>query len=147
MRRRFCAQLALVTFVLGLVVFGPSVAARDDVILAKVGMEWLSKEQQQTLWHRVDQYAGMESFVSFCGRPSNIERRVVSAVQACITPATLQQVVSQFRKKLNEKKGGIVAAPTICEEQKFKNLVKQIHTAIDTLVADVTRMCSSCLFC
>ena len=147
MRRRFFAQLAVVTFVLGLTVFGPTVAARDDVILAKVGMEWLSKEQQQTLWRRVDQYAGMESFASFCGRPSNIERRVVGAVQACITPATLQQVVSQFRKKLHEKKSGIVAEPTICDEQKFKNLVRQIHTAIDALVDDVTRMCRSCLFC
>ena len=110
-------------------------------------MEWLSKEQQQTLWRRVDQYAGMELFASFCGRPSNIERRVVGAVQACITPATLQQVVSQFRKKLHEKKSGIVAEPTICDEQKFKNLVRQIHTAIDALVDDVTRMCRSCLFC
>ena len=48
----------------------------------------------------------------------------------------LQQVVSQFRKKLHEKKSGIVAEPTICDEQKFKNLVRQIHTAIDALVDD-----------
>jgi hypothetical protein len=147
MTRRLGAQIALVALVLGIAVFSPSVAARDDVILAKVGMEWLTKEQQQTLWHRVEQYAGMESFVSFCGRPSNIERRVVSAVQACITPATLQQVVSHFRRKLTEKKDGITADQGICEEQKIKNLVKQIHTAIDSMVAEVTRMCRNCLFC
>jgi hypothetical protein len=147
MTRWLRARTAPVVLVLGLVVLSPSVSARDDVILAKVGMEWLTKEQQQTLWHRVDQYAGMESFVSFCGRPSQIERRVVSAVQACITPATLQQVVSHFRKKLTEKKNGITADQAICEEQKMKNLVKQIHTAIDTMVAEVTRMCRNCLFC
>jgi hypothetical protein len=125
----------------------PPAAAADEVIQAKVGMEWLSPEQQQTLWRRVDQYAGMESFVSFCGRPSNIERRVVNAVQACITPATLQLVVNRFRKHLSEKKGGITADQSICEEQKVKSLVKRIHAAIDTMVAEVARMCSSCLFC
>ncbi len=68
----FRGQLA--ALVLFSVLLCPPATARDDVIPAKVGMEWLSKEQQQTLWRRVDQYAGMESFVSFCGRPSHIER-------------------------------------------------------------------------
>jgi hypothetical protein len=143
--KRFRRKLA--ALVLGGVLLCPPAAARDDIILAKVGMEWLSQEQQQTLWRRVDQYAGMESFVSFCGRPSNIERRVVNAVQACVTPASLQMVVTRFRKNLSEKKGGITADQSICQEQRVKTLVKKIHAAIDTMVAEVARMCSSCLFC
>jgi hypothetical protein len=143
--KRFRGGVA--ALVLGGVLLCLPATARDDVIPAKVGMEWLSQEQQKTLWRRVDQYAGMESFVSFCGRPSNIERRVINAVQACITPATLQQVVARFRKNLSEKKGGITADQSICEEQRVKSLVKKIHAAIDTMVAEVARMCSTCLFC
>jgi hypothetical protein len=125
----------------------PSVATGDDVIRVKLGMEWLTAEQQQVLWRRVEQYAGMESFVSFCGRPSQIERRVINAVQPCITPDTLQLVTSRFRKNLNDKKSRISADRTICEEQKAKTLVKQIHTAIDNMVDEIARMCRSCLIC
>ena len=89
----------------------------------------------------------MELFASFCGKPSNIERRVVGAVQACITPTTLQQVVTQFRKKLKESNPSITAHKSICGEQRIKSLVKEIHTSIDTLVNEVTRMCQSCLIC
>ena len=32
-------------------------------------------------------------------------------------------------------------------EQRMKNLVKEIHTAIDKLVTEVTRMCKSCIIC
>ena len=71
----------------------------------------------------------------------------MGAVQACITPATLQQVVTQFRKNLKEKNGSITADKSICQEARIKNLVKEIHTSIDTLVNEVTRMCQSCLIC
>ena len=149
MTRRFRTHLAILAVVLGGLVFGSaaSVSARDDVILAKLGMEMLSKDQQQTLWLRVERFASMESFANFCGKPSNIERRVVGAVQACITPTTLQQVVTTFRKKLHEKNGSITADKTICQEARIKNLVKEIHTSIDTLVNEVARMCQSCIIC
>ena len=137
----------LATLVLGGSMLSAPAAVSDELIPAKLGMEWLSKEQQQTLWRRVEQYAGMESFVSFCGRPSNIERRVVSAVQACIRPATLQLVVVRFRKNLSEKRDGITADRAICEEQRVRSLVRRIHAAIDTLVAEITQMCRSCLIC
>jgi hypothetical protein len=89
----------------------------------------------------------MESFAKFCGHPSHIERRVLVAVRPCITPATLQQVVSRFRKKLQERNGKITADPSICEEQRIKSLVKEIHNSVDKLVAEVTRMCKSCFIC
>jgi hypothetical protein len=141
------ARTGFIALVLGSLAHCPTVAARDDVIEAKVGLEWLSKEQQQQLWKRVDIYADMESFANFCGRPSHIERRVVTAVKPCIAPATLQQVVGRFRRKLNERNERITADPSICEEQRIKTLVKQIHTSIDKLVTEVTRMCNSCIIC
>jgi hypothetical protein len=137
----------IATLTLATLLLCPSVAASDEVIQAKVGMEWLSAEQQQVLWRRVEQYAGLESFASFCGRPSHIERRVLNAVQTCVTPATLQLVVSRFRKNLQEKKASISADKAVCEEQKMKALVKKIHSAIDTMVDEVARMCRSCLIC
>jgi len=143
----FRAKLAALAVVFCGLLIGPSVAALDDVIQAKLGMEMLSRDQQQVLWTRVERFASMESFAAFCGRPSNIERRVVGAVQACITPPTLQQVVSQFRKNLKEKNGAITADKSICQETRIKTLVKEIHTSIDTLVNEVTRMCQSCLIC
>ena len=109
MTRPFRTQIAALAILIGGLLIGPSVAARDDVIQAKVGVEMLSRDQQQVLWTRVERFASMESFAAFCGRPSNIEKRVVGAVQACITPATLQQVVTQFRKNLKEKNGSITA--------------------------------------
>ncbi len=147
MTRRFRTQLAILAIVLGGLVSGSSVSARDDVIPAKLGMEMLTSEQQQTLWQRVERFASMESFATFCGKPSNIERRVIGAVQACITPATLQQVVVQFRKKLHERNKSITADKSICQEARIKTLVKEIHTSIDTLVNEVARMCQSCLIC
>lgn len=143
----FRTQLAALAIILGGLLIGPSVAARDDVIQAKLGMDMLTRDQQEVLWKRVERFASMESFAAFCGRPSNIERRVVGAVQACITPASLQQVVTQFRQKLKEKNSSISADKSICQEARIKNLVKEIHTSIDTLVNEVTRMCQSCLIC
>jgi hypothetical protein len=147
MTQPFRTHLAALAIVFAGLLAGPSVAARDDVIQAKVGVEMLSQEQQKVLWTRVERFASMESFAAFCGRPSNIERRVIGAVQACITPATLQQVISQFRKNLKEKNGSITADKSICQEARIKGLVKEIHTSIDTLVNEVTRMCQSCLIC
>ncbi len=147
MQRLSRVRMGFLALVLGCVALCPSVAARDDVILAKVGLDWLSKEQQQQLWKRVELYADMESFANFCGRPSQIERRVISAVKPCITPVSLQQVISHFRKKLSEKNGTITADKSICEEQRIKTLVKEIHTTIDKLVTEVTRMCKSCIIC
>jgi hypothetical protein len=147
MQRPSRARIGFVALVLGCVVLGPSVAARDDVILAKLGLDWLSKEQQQQLWKRVELYADMESFANFCGRPSQIERRVINAVKPCITPVSLQQVIAHFRKKLTEKNGTITADRSICEEQRIKNLVREIHTTIDKLVTEVTQMCKSCIIC
>lgn len=146
MTRPFRTQIAALVVLLAGLSVGPSVA-RDDVIQAKVGVEMLTGDQQKVLWTRVERFASMESFAAFCGRPSHIERRVVGAVQACITPATLQQVVTQFRKNLKEKNGSITADKSICQEARIKNLVKEIHTSIDTLVNEVTRMCQSCLIC
>ena len=143
----FRAHVTALAFALGALAASSSATAMDDVIQAKVGMELLTRDQQQVLWTRVERFASMESFAAFCGRPSNIERRVVGAVQACITPATLQQVVSQFRKNLKEKNGSITADKSICQEARIKSLVKEIHTSIDTLVNEVTRMCQSCLIC
>jgi hypothetical protein len=143
----FRTQLAALAIVLAGLLIGPSVAARDDVIQVKLGMDMLTRDQQEVLWKRVERFASMESFAAFCGRPSNIERRVVGAVQACITPTSLQQVVTQFRQKLKEKNHSISADKSICQEARIKSLVKEIHTSIDTLVNEVTRMCQSCLIC
>ena len=139
----------MLAVVLGGLVFGSaaSVSARDDVILAKLGMEMLSKDQQQTLWLRVERFASMESFANFCGKPSNIERRVVGAIEPCINPPTIQQVVTRFRTHLREKNAAITAEKTVCQEARIKNLIKEIHTAIDTLVNEVARMCKSCIIC
>jgi hypothetical protein len=147
MQRFFRARTSFMALVLCSLALCPPVAARDDVILAKVGLDWLNKEQQQQLWKRVDIYADMESFANFCGRPSHIERRVLSAVRPCIEPASLHQVVSRFRRKLHERNEKITADPSICEEQRIKNLVKEIHSSIDKLVTEVTRMCNSCIIC
>jgi hypothetical protein len=59
----------------------------------------------------------------------------------------LHQVVSRFRRKLHERNEKITADPSICEEQRIKNLVKEIHSSIDKLVTEVTRMCNSCIIC
>jgi hypothetical protein len=147
MQRFSRARTGFMALVLGSLARCPSVAARDDVIQAKVGLEWLNKEQQQQLWKRVDIYADMESFANFCKHPSHIERRVINAVKPCIAPETLQQVVGRFRRKLRERNERITADPSICEERRIKNLVREIHTSIDKLVTEVARMCKSCIIC
>jgi hypothetical protein len=140
------SRITAALLILGALAAGPASAA-EDVVEVKLGMDMLSKEQQQTLWQRVERYAAMESFVNFCGRPTHIERRVVGAIQPCITPATIQQVVSRFRSHLREKNAAITAEKSVCEESRIKGLIREIHTAVDTLVNEVTRMCKSCLIC
>lgn len=147
----FRSRIAAAALALGVILCAPAVAEDDavtaDVIPVKLGMEMLSKEQQATLWYRVERYAAMESFANFCGRPSQIERRVVGAIQPCITPPTIQQVVTRFRANLKEKNAAITAEKSVCEEARIKNLIREIHTAIDTLVNEMTRMCKSCIIC
>jgi len=143
----FRAHVTAFALALGGLAMCSSAIARDDVIQVKVGLDWLSKDQQQVLWQRVERYAGMESFANFCGRPSHIERRVINAVQSCVNQNSLQQVVSQFRKNLSEKNRAITAEKTVCDEPRIKGLVKEIHTAIDTLVNEVAKMCKQCLIC
>ena len=146
----FRSHIAAAALALGVILCAPAGAnddAVEDVIQAKLGMDMLNREQQQTLWMRVERYAAMESFVNFCGRPSQIERRVVGAIEPCINPPTIQQVVTRFRTHLREKNAAITAEKTVCQEARIKNLIKEIHTAIDTLVNEVARMCKSCIIC
>jgi hypothetical protein len=150
----FHSRIAAAALAVGMILAAPATAnddvadiVKNDVILAKLGMDMLNKEQQATLWQRVERYAEYESFANFCGRPSQIERRVVGAIQPCLTPATIQQVVGRFRKHLHDKNAAITAEKSVCDDPRIRSLVKQIHTAVDTLVNEVTRMCQSCIIC
>src|SRR3954470_2474619 len=111
----FRSQLTAAALAPGAILCAPA-AAHEEPLPVKLGMEMLSREQQQTLWQRVERYAEYESFANFCGRPSGIERRVVGAIQPCITPASIQQVVSRFRKHLHDKNAAITAEKTVCED-------------------------------
>src|SRR5262249_43446478 len=81
-----------------------SAQARDDVVLAKLGLYALSAANAQRLWREVKMYAQFEHFLAACGHPSHIESRVTAAVQACVTPQAIQQVTARFRANLAQEK-------------------------------------------
>ena len=145
MQRFSRARLCFAALVLGVLALCPPVAAMDDVIEAKVGLELLSAQDQQTLWRRIDLYAQVEAFNIFCGRPSNIERRVHAGIASCVTAASMQTIQSYFRKKLREHNFGDDKGR--CETPEAKTFMSKIHAAINDLVAEVARMCKGCLFC
>ena len=146
MTPRFRSQIAAAALALGAMLCMPALA-QDAAIPVKLGMDMLNQDQQRILWQRVEKFAEYESFANFCGRPSHVERRVIGAIQPCITPAAIQQVVSRFRKHLHAKNAAITAEKTVCEDARIKKLIGQIHTAVDSLVRDVTKMCKSCIIC
>lgn len=149
MRRTVPATIVAALTVLAtvaLAAFAPPPAPRvpSAVVAAKLGFDYLSKEQEKDLWKRADNYAMAEAFLRKCGKPSFVETRMRTAASPCITGEALSRVASYFR--------GRVAHFTrqhnfICDTDVSRSLVVNLRSRIDRDVAEVRSMCSACFFC
>lgn len=123
----------------------PSAPAREALAEpAKLPFSYLTPEQVADLWRRADRYAEAEAFLRKCGKPSNIERRMIQAAGACIDEAALKKVAAYFRSKLlqfGQQKN------FVCDTPQAKQVLQSVRTKINSDVEEVKAMCAACLIC
>jgi len=97
----------------------------------------------------VELYARFDAFLTDCGKPSNIEQRMLAAVQSCVEPGALQKVVTVFRsKKASHTKGFIPGFTTeFCGQPSTAALLKNLSAAIDSAIRRAASACRACVIC
>jgi hypothetical protein len=111
---------------------------------AKLGFSYLTREQYKDLWRRADNYAMAEAFLTQCGAPSHVERRMRHAARDCIEARALDRVAAYFRRKMAEF---TAKHKFVCDTEQSKALIRSTRAKIDSDVAEVRSMCRSCMFC
>lgn len=121
---------------------------------AKVGLNYLSSDQQKQLWRNIAAYAKYEAFLNYCETTSRVERRIWAAAGPCVTRDSLNKVSGYYRRKLREHAKKFPTKAMIkensafrCDRKKHATLIKKIKGLFNTAVADIDRMCRRCFFC
>jgi hypothetical protein len=137
-------------FALALCVLAASPAlARADkptFIPAKVGLELLTQNQYADLQKKMNLYAWSEAILKRCGKATHIERRMRDAVSACVHPASLDKIATQFRTLLErETKKEEDGLP--CDNKVMRNILPKVKQYIEEAITEAAQMCRACLIC
>jgi hypothetical protein len=110
-----------------------------------IGIDFLTADQQKTMWSLVDRYASYAVVLKDCAADSHFEDRFVEAARPCIEPNTITRVVdyyhqsaASFDKRFNR---------SFCSNKKFveNDVAQKIRTALDNLVTIGHNLCVSYL--
>jgi len=135
---------------------GPTVtpipAPSGGIVLAKLGLGSMSKEERKNLWKMVDEYATVDALEEFCGKKLNLQRRAWRAVAACVEVKSLRRVLAVFRKKKSEY---LKAWESLHGEEERKKLVcenfsaklKEYARIMSGQITEAANMCRNCFFC
>ncbi len=123
----------------------PATTARAETVQVKLGVSFLTDSQKADLWDRVDKFARWEARLIYCNRPTNIVRRAVAAVDACVHEPDLKQVASRFRRKLADEQKKL--KPIDCEHQFAQTFIREVHELADATINDAAQVCRACLIC
>jgi len=144
---------AALAFVIVTLAFTQTGAAQPGgVVLAKLGLDSMSKEERKNLWKLVDEYATVDALQEFCGIKLNLQRRAWRAVGACVERSALRRVFSVFRSK---KAKYLKAWDTLHgEPEKKKALCEQFRVKLGEYarvmsgqISEAATMCRNCFFC
>lgn len=100
-------------------------------------MDMLSAEQKALLLQRIDRYALVESFLTACGRPPELERRVRAIVQGCVERRAVEIVAGHFRRSLAARAG----ARWNCESADTRRRITLSEEALKQALAELKRAC------
>jgi len=115
------------------------------LILAKIGLENFTPDQQEWFWKKVEFYAQAAAFVQACGHDPNFEQRIVAAAQNCATDAAIQTVRAVFHKKLAANRK--LDPPGICKLAGAPDLTANLEKSLEQAIEDVAQACRTCLTC
>jgi hypothetical protein len=155
-RLAWLARIASLVVVLTAAQAGPAVAPiqgpAEGVVLAKLGLGSMSKEERKNLWKMVDEYATVDALEEFCGKKLNLRRRAWRAVAACVEVKSLRRVFSVFGKKKaeylkawNDLHGEEEKKKVLCE--RFKVKLNEYARIMSGQIAEAANMCRNCFFC
>lgn len=130
----------------------PIPAPAGGIVLAKLGLGSMSREERKNLWKMVDEYATVDALEEFCGEKLNLQRRAWRAVAACVEVKSLRRVLAVFRRKKSEY---LKAWETLHGEEEKKKVVcenfrvklKEYARIMSGQIAEAANMCRNCFFC
>jgi len=132
------ARRALITLLLACVALAAGEA------LAKVGLESLSKKQQQEVWKSTSNIARIDAILAACNTNTNLERRIVAAVRDCVKPRSLNSIRSYWRKQ--KAKYAKELGQLDCDNEFMQKEIKRAVRDFNKLVRDVRDQCRRCIF-
>jgi len=140
------------------VLAGAAAAAQSDpppqsgIVLAKLGINYMSTAEQANLWKLVDEYATVDALQEFCGTKLNLQRRAWRAVSTCVEPTSLKRVLSTFRtkkdtylKQWETLHGQPDAKKAVCD--RFKSKLGEYSKIISGQINEAATACRNCFFC
>jgi hypothetical protein len=126
--------------------------AQSNIVLAKLGISYMSKAEQANLWKLVDEYATVDALQEFCGTKLNLQRRAWRAVATCVEPTSLKKVFSAFRtkkdtylKQWEALHGQPDAKKAVCE--RFKSKLGEYSKVMSGQINEAATACRNCFFC
>jgi hypothetical protein len=127
-------------------------AAGGSLVLVKLGLADMSKEERKNLWKMVDEYATVDALQKFCGKNLNLQRRAWRAVAACVEVKSLRRVLSVFRNKKakylkawEELHGEPEKKEALCKQ--FKTKLSEYSKIMSGQITEAANMCRNCFFC
>jgi len=144
---------AALAFVIVTLAFTQTGAAQTGgIVLAKLGLDSMSKEERKNLWKLVDEYATVDALQEFCGIKLNLQRRAWQAVGACVERSALRRVFSVFRSKKAEYlkawetlHGEPDKKKALCE--RFRVKLGEYARVMSGQISEAATMCRNCFFC
>ena len=130
------ARRALITILLA------SMALASGTAIAKVGLESLTKQQQQEVWKSTRNIARIDAILAACDTNTNLERRIVAAVKRCVRPNTLNSLRAYWRKQ--KAKYAKELGQLDCKNEYMQKESKRAIRDFDKLVRDVRDQCRRC---
>jgi hypothetical protein len=128
----------------------PPLAGGEEFAEIKLDARSLSKPQRRELIEKMNLYSTLDAMLEICGIQSNLEARVASAVQDCITPNALQGLSALYRnfraaQMKHLKDSGLT--PAACTDKYNAEKIPIYKKLLDDTVDQVTKLCKMCVTC
>ncbi|TXN42913.1 hypothetical protein [Methylobacterium sp. WL7] len=143
-------MLMAVILVAGMTVTDTSIStAERPTNLVKLGFADMTKAQEDSLWRQVDQLAFFEATANLCGKKSDLEARIMAAVQECISNEALDRVRDRWRSKVKEI-GRKIFVPkskqsAFCNDADILAVHNRYFTDVARKSQEAERLCAACL--
>jgi hypothetical protein len=125
---------------------------QSGIVLAKLGISYMSTAEQANLWKLVDEYATVDALQEFCGTKLNLQRRAWRAVGTCVEPTSLKKVFGAFKtkkdtylKQWETLHGQPDAKKAVCD--RFKSKLGEYSKIMSGQINEAATACRNCFFC